>query len=73
MGLQKIKEAGLSCFFDFCPKTTRLRTSCGESDAGAMCREYAAPRGGAQPEERDGATRGEGDLSLGLPITKETE
>jgi len=35
-----------------------------ESDAGAMPSQQARPRGGDQPELRDGAVRGEGDSFL---------
>ncbi|MDO8470290.1 MAG: hypothetical protein Q7S84_04760 [bacterium] len=46
-------------------KARRLLVARGESNAGAMFRQQAEPRGGAQPEERDGATRGEGDPPWG--------
>lgn len=35
-----------------------------ESNAGALCNQQIASRGGGQPEERDHATRGEGDSSF---------
>ncbi len=34
----------------------------GESNAGAMCAKLGTPRGGAQPELRDGEARGAGDF-----------
>lgn len=39
-----------------------------ESNAGAMLREHAQPRDGAQPEASDGEPRGEGDSCRGYEI-----
>ena len=36
-------------------------TLCQDSNAGAMSRKLARPRGGAQPEPSDGEVRGAGD------------
>jgi hypothetical protein len=48
------------CFNSIDEGTSRLRDSRWDEKAGAIFRQQTKSRGRAQPEERDGATRGAG-------------